>query len=57
LHSFLFKQTSDGGFILGGFQHSIFLEIKQKIVWEMTDYWIVKTDSDGKYPMAEYYWR
>ncbi|MBL0095584.1 MAG: T9SS C-terminal target domain-containing protein [Bacteroidetes bacterium] len=41
------QQTSDGGFILGGYSKSSNSGDKTENCWGVTDYWIVKTDSLG----------
>lgn len=45
------QQTSDGGYILGGFSHSNISGDKAENNWDSTlstnDYWIVKTDVSG----------
>ncbi len=41
------KQTSDGGYILGGYTESDSSGDKTQPLWGGRDYWIVKTDSVG----------
>ncbi|MEO8148325.1 MAG: T9SS type A sorting domain-containing protein [Bacteroidia bacterium] len=41
------RQTSDGGYILGGFSYSDISGDKTQSLWGVCDYWIVKTDSLG----------
>jgi hypothetical protein len=47
------EQTSDGGFIIGGFSFSDSIGTKTQHNWDFTlntsDYWIVKTDSNGNF--------
>ena len=40
-------QTTDGGYILGGYSESGISGDKTQPSWGVTDYWIVKTDSIG----------
>jgi hypothetical protein len=40
-------QTSDGGYILGGYSYSGIGGDKTQATWGVADYWIVKTDSTG----------
>jgi hypothetical protein len=42
-----FQQTSDGGFILGGYSGSGISGDKTQPSWGNLDYWIVKTDASG----------
>jgi hypothetical protein len=42
-----FQQTSDGGYILGGYSNSGISGDKTQSSWGSYDYWIVKTDSLG----------
>ena len=42
-----FRQTNDGGFILGGFSVYGLSGDKTQAGWGVEDYWIVKTDSSG----------
>ena len=44
---FSVKQTSDGGYILGGYSYSGIGGDKTQSSWGSNDYWIVKTDSLG----------
>ncbi|MEO8086061.1 MAG: T9SS type A sorting domain-containing protein [Bacteroidota bacterium] len=46
-HLFSVRQTSDGGFILGGYSVSGISGNKTQAMWGVSDYWIVKTDSLG----------
>jgi len=41
------QQTSDGGYILGGWSYSGISGDKSQNTWGVADYWIVKTDSLG----------
>ena len=41
------SQTTDGGFILGGYSRSGISGDKTQPMWGLVDYWIVKTDSLG----------
>src|SRR5258705_42422 len=42
-----FQQTSDGGYILGGWSNSGISGNKTQATWGFFDFWIVKTDSLG----------
>jgi hypothetical protein len=42
-----FQQTTDGGYILGGYSFSGISGDKTQNLWGNVDYWIVKTDSLG----------
>ena len=45
-----FQQTSDGGYILGGYSYSDIGGDKTQPLWSLSvDYWIVKTDSLGNF--------
>ena len=44
---FSLQQTSDGGYILGGYSNSGISGNKTQQCWGLYDYWIVKTDSLG----------
>ncbi|CAN5522314.1 hypothetical protein BH11BAC1_BH11BAC1_08290 [soil metagenome] len=41
------RQTSDGGFILGGYSYSGISGDKTEATWGNADYWVVKIDSFG----------
>ena len=55
-HLHTISQTSDGGYILGGYSLSYISGDKTENSNGERDYWIVKTDSLGQHPMAEHYW-
>ena len=46
---FSLQQTTDNGYILGGFSNSGIGGDKTQNVWGINDYWIVKTDSLGNF--------
>ncbi len=44
---FSIQQTTDGGYMLGGYSNSGISGDKTQTTWGSTDFWMVKTDSSG----------